>query len=61
MVLNDRTNLSVSSKGSVWDSDEEVLSGSTVGLLVINFVDGVDKDDAQVLFQALLVGFELVE
>ena len=61
MLLNVNTNLSESSEGSVWDSDKEILSSSAVSLLVVNVMNGVDKDDAKVLLQALLVKLERVE
>jgi len=61
MLLNVNTNLSESSEGSVWDSDKEILSSSAVSLLVVNVMNGVDKDDAKVLLQALLIKLERVE
>lgn len=61
MLLNVETNLSESSEGSVWDSHEEVLSSSAVSLFIVDVMNGVDKDDAKVLLQALLVELEVVE
>jgi hypothetical protein len=58
MFLNKSSDLFESSKGSVWDSNEEVLSGASISLLVINIVDTVDENDAKVLFQAFLVELE---
>ena len=61
MILNERSNFLESTKRSVWDSNEEVLSGTTISLLVINIVNAVDKDDAKVLFATLVVKLERVE
>lgn len=61
MLLNKSSDLFESSKGSVWDSNEEVLSGGTISLFVINVVDAVNENDAEVLFQAFLVELERVE
>ena len=61
MILNEWSDLFESSKGSVWDSDEEVLSGASISLLVINVVDTVDKNDAKVLFASFVVELQRVE
>lgn len=45
----------------MWDSDEEVLSGASISLLVINVVDTVDKNDAKVLFASFVVELQRVE
>jgi len=45
----------------VWDSHEEVLSGTSISLLVINIVNAVDKDDAKVLFAPFVVELKRVE
>ena len=58
MLLNKSSDFLESSKGSVWDSNEEVLSGGTVSLFVINVVDAVDENDAEMLLQAFLVELE---
>ena len=46
MFLNKISDLFESSKGSMWDSYEEILSGVTVSLLVINIVNAVDENNA---------------
>ena len=58
MLLNKSSDFLESSEGSVWDSNEEVLSGGTVSLFVINVVDAVDENDAEMLLQAFLVELE---
>ena len=55
MLLNQLSNLFESSVGSVWNSNKEVLGSSTVSLLVVDVVDAVDKDDAKVLLESLVV------
>ena len=55
MLLNKSSNFSESSVGSVWNSNEEVLSSSAVSLFVVNVMDTVDKDDAKVLLESLVV------
>ena len=57
MLLNQSSDLFESSVGSVWDSNKEVLCSSAVGLFVINVVDTVDKDDAKVCLETLVVEF----
>ena len=61
MLLNKVSNFLEGSKGSMWDSNEEVLSGITVSLFVINMVDAVDENDAKVLFASFILKFEGVE
>jgi len=61
VLLNKISNLSESTVGSVWDSNEKVLGVGAVSLQVINVVNTVDKDDAKVLFQAFVVKLEGVE
>ena len=61
MLLNKVYNFLEGSKGSMWDSNEEVLSGITVSLFVINIVDAVDENDAKVLFASFIIKFEGVE
>ena len=55
MLLNQLSNLFESSVGSVWNSNKEVLGSSAVSLLVVDVVDAVDKDDAKVLLESLVV------
>ncbi len=61
MLLNQSSDLFVSSVGSVWDSNKEVLGSSAVSLFVINVVDTVDKDDAQVCLETLVVELKVME
>jgi hypothetical protein len=57
MLLNKSSNFFESSVGSVWNSNEEVLSSSAVSLFVVNVMDTVDKDDAKVLLESLVAIF----
>jgi len=61
VLLNEGSDLLVGAVGSVRDSDEEVLGGGAVNLLVVNSVDAVDEDDLQVCLEVFVVEFELVE
>jgi len=61
VLLDEGSDLLVGSMGSVWDSHEEVLGGGSIGLLVVNGVNTVDKDDLQMCLKGLVVKLELVE
>ena len=61
MLLDQSSDLSVRSMGSVWDSNKEVLGSSAVSLFVIDVVNAVDKDDAKVLLETLVVELKGVE
>ena len=51
VLLDESTDLLESSKRSVWDSNEEVLTFLTISLLVGDSLDAVDKNDAKVSFE----------
>ena len=58
-MLNDElSNLLESSVRSVWDSYEKVLGSGSIGLLIIDSVDTVDEDAAQVLLLVLVLSFQ---
>ena len=61
MLLDQSSDLSERSMGSVWDSNKEVLGSSAVSLFVIDVVNAVDKDDAKVLLETLVVELKGVE
>ena len=61
VVNNGSADLSEGSKGSEWDSDEDVLCSRSAGLSVLDFFGGVEHellDVSQVLWLALLVSKE---
>jgi hypothetical protein len=61
VLLDKRSDLLESSVRSVWDSHKEVLSGRTIGLLVLNVVDVVDEDYVKMLLLSFVVSLELAE
>ena len=61
MLLDESTNLSEGGVGSVGDSNEEVLGSGAVGLLVVNSMDAVNKDDLQMCLESLVVELQLEE
>ena len=61
VLLNERSDLLESSVGSVWDSNEEVLGGRTISLLVLNVADTVDEDYVKMLLLGFIVSLKLAE
>ena len=58
LLNHEVTDLLVASERSVGDLDEEVLSGGTVGSLVLDVLDAVDEDYAEAGLEGLVVGLE---
>jgi len=61
VLLNEGADLSVGAVGSVGDSNQEVLGSGAIGLLVVNSLDAVNKDDLQMCLDSLVVELQLVE
>jgi len=60
-LLNELSGLSESSARSVWDLNEEVLSGGSVTLSVVNELGAVDEDDTEVLFLVGVISLKGVD
>ena len=61
VLLDKSSYLLESSVRSVWDSNKEVLSGRTIGLLVLNVANAVDEDYVKILLLSFVVSLELAK
>ena len=61
VFLDEGSDLLESCVRSVWDSHEEVLSGRSIGLLVLDVAHTVDEDYVKMLLLGFIVSLELSE
>lgn len=63
MLLNGGSGFLEGSKGSVWNSHQEILGWGAASIFVVNHMGTVDENDAEVLLECcvVLVALELVE